>query len=113
MAELVPLDTRTYVMFHGEPPPYRIQGVAIMDGGEPVMLGGIGFHQDWIEVWMDMKPEAKRYPKLLLKAGHEVVRTGARYGLPMYATADEDHDTAPAYLSRLGFVQDGELWSIQ
>jgi hypothetical protein len=113
MPEIQPLTRDTFIRFHGEPPPYRVQGYAIVDDGEPIMVGGLAVHSDWIEVWMDMRPEAARFPKLIFKVGKQVVSKAASYNMPAFAVADEDRETAPRYLSHLGFVQEGEIWSLQ
>ena len=113
MAQLVPLTLRHYMRFHGEPPPYRIRGVAVIDDDQPVAVGGIGFHKGWLEVFMDMREGGARFPKLLLKGGKEVIRMGEEYNLPMFAVQNDEMSTAPRFLERLGFQKlDNDVWSI-
>lgn len=111
-AALVTLNADLYERFHGERPPYRIRGVAVVADGEPVAVGGIGFHGVCLEVFMDMRESAPCYPKLLLRGGREVIRMAREYNLPALAVRNEELDSAPRFLSRLGFVPDGDVWRL-
>lgn len=110
MAALVPLTHRHWISFHGEPPPYRVKGVAVVDDEKVYAIGGVGFQQGWIYVFMDMVPEAQRYPKLLLKGGKKVIEIGRQIGLPMIATQNEEMESSERFLRRLGFEQDDGVW---
>ena len=103
MVELLPLTIRHYLRLHGEPPPFRTKGVVVAEDDRPLAIGGIGFMGEYLYVYMDMVPEATRYPKLLLKGGKQVIEMGRKVGLPMIATQNEELGTSERFLRRLGF----------
>jgi hypothetical protein len=111
-AELVPLTRELWERFHGEPPSFRAKGVAVVKDDVPLAIGGIGFMGTHLYVFMDMVPEAARYPKLLLKGGKKVIEDGLNIGLPMVATRNTELDTSERFLRRLGFEEYGDVWYV-
>jgi hypothetical protein len=112
VAELTPLTRQLWTAFHGSEPPFRTKGVAVVDGDKPLAIGGIGYMGAYLYVYMDMVPDAAKYPKLLLRGGKQVIEMGKKVGLPMVATRNEELDTSERFLRRLGFEPHEDMWYV-
>ena len=92
----------------------RVRGVCVLVGGEVLAVGGIQYNVDWVKVFMDMKPEAVKYPKLLLEGGRKVVEVARRSPVPVYAMQDKEIESSGRFLRHLGFEPVGseDMWRL-
>lgn len=104
-----------WVDFYGVQPVSRIRGVCVKVWGGPVVaVGGIAMEGDGVRVFMDMKPEAKAYPRQLVEGGRQVIALARRSRLPVYALQDTEIESSARFLTHLGFEPLGveNLWRL-
>lgn len=103
--------------FYGCEPIFRIRGVCVKQwDGEVLAVGGIQWEPtgSYVMVFMDMKPEAAKYPRELLEGGRQVVTLARRSGLPAYAMQDTEIESSERFLRHLGFEPVGieDMWRL-
>jgi RimJ/RimL family protein N-acetyltransferase len=97
--------------FSDRPPPYRIRWARTARIGNEVLgIGGIASLPDGAAVaFLELKPEARRYPVTLVKAAKLTLETACRMGVRrLVATADPAVESSSRFLDRLGFEATGE-----
>jgi hypothetical protein len=96
----------------GEPLPFRIRAITVLDGDKVLGIGGIGFPPHGpVIAFVQQAPEARKYKVSFHRAGLMAMRMVRDSGVAeVVATADADDPVALAWLERLGFrpVQDLE-----
>lgn len=105
---LRPARPADFAQVTGRPLPHRVQAIAavIDDGadGRVIGIGGLGFRDGIAIAFVDMLPEARRYPVAIHRAGLAAMALIRRSGLPrVVAEADADNPAAARWLERLGF----------
>jgi hypothetical protein len=95
----------------GEPLPFRIRAITVLDGDKVLGIGGIGFPPNGpVIAFVQQAPEAKKYKVSFHRAGLMAMRMIRESGVAeVVATADADDPAALAWLERLGFRSVQEL----
>ena len=85
-------------------PQASIRAVVVEVDGDPIAIGGVALCNGGPVAFMNMRPSASNYPKLIMKATRMLVRNVfSRYRGPIYAIRDESIPTSFRYLTRIGF----------
>lgn len=109
MVEYRPLTTADLEAFYGSRPVPTIRGVGLFEDGKPIAVGGLAYGRGASEAFMELRDGAQRYPVSVMKATRLAMQmmrdAGARV---VFAKVDTKRDTAPRFLSRLGFTPMGD-----
>jgi hypothetical protein len=76
--------------------------VGVLDG-KPVAIGGIAFKNGMVELFADIKDEARPYKHHLHRTALRLIKDALKEHKYVFAAADEKEPTAAKWLSRLGF----------
>lgn len=95
----------------GEPLPFRIRAITVLDGDKVLGIGGIGFTPDGrVIAFVQQSEEAKRYPIAFHRAGLMAMRMIEESSVAeVLSSADKDNPKALQWLERLGFVRAGDI----
>ncbi len=91
----------------GEPLPFRIRALTVLDGDKVLGVGGIGFPPHGSPIaFVQQAPDAHKYPVSFHRAGLAAMRLIRESGVAeVISTADPDSPRAIRWLERLGFVR--------
>ncbi len=91
----------------GEPLPFRIRALTVVDGDKVLGIGGLGFPVGGPAIaFVQQAADAKKYPVAFHRAGLMAVQMMRETGLAeVLATADASDETALRWLRRLGFSE--------
>ncbi len=105
-----PLSADLWRAFAGDDvPPLTIRGYAVTHDGRPVAVGGYSHQQGHTVLFSDLGSHEAR-PMSIWRCAKKVMALAAASPLPVVAFRSEDEPTADAFLKRLGFVEDGEVY---
>lgn len=96
-------------------PIFRVRGYCVHEWqGGVLMVGGIQHQGEHVVAFMDMKPEAKRFPRAIWECSLAVIAMARATGVPVYAVQDTGIESSERYLRRLGFVPLGieDMWRL-
>lgn len=86
--------------------PYTMQCMLLEINGEPVAIGGLARQNGQMIAFMDMKPEAQKYPVLLMKSSKKVMNDIIEKSIANpVVKPDEQYPNARNFLKRLGFEE--------
>ena len=90
----------------GEPLPFRIRALTVLDGDRVLGVGGIGFPPHGSPIaFVQQAPDAHKYPVSFHRAGLAAMRLIRESGVAeVLSTADPDNPKALRWLERLGFT---------
>lgn len=95
--------------FWGQSTPTLRAWIGEVDG-KVIGIGGYAWEGRWV-AFLDLKSEGRKYKKLIVRAGREMVRAADIQGIPyLYAQADGEEELADKWLKRLGFVKRGKIY---
>jgi hypothetical protein len=106
MVELVDLTHDHLKAFfgHDDGSRFTIKGYAGVHDGEVIAVGGVIYQQGRIYAFLDLKPEARKFPVTIHRAGLGVVQMIREARYPhVFLTRNENEPNADRWLSRLGF----------
>lgn len=91
----------------GEPLPFRIRALTVLDGERVLGIGGIGFPPNGpVIAFVQQAPDAHKYPVSFHRAGLAAMKLIQESGVAeVISTADADNPKALAWLERLGFAR--------
>lgn len=91
----------------GEPLPFRIRALTVLDGDRVLGVGGIGFPPNGpVIAFVQQAPDAHKFPVSFHRAGLAAMRMIEESGVAeVISTAELDNPKALAWLERLGFVR--------
>jgi hypothetical protein len=87
-----------------------VQAWVVVEDGVPIGVGGLAFRRHFVEVFSDIRPEMRKHPVTLWRVARQVMRRAAELGRPAIAVRNPDEPTADAFLRRLGFQREGEVY---
>lgn len=89
----------------GEPLPFRIRAITVLDDTRVLGIGGIGYAPDnAVIAFVQQAPDAKRYPVSFHRAGLAAMQMVRDAGIAeVHASASTDDPAAVRWLMRLGF----------
>lgn len=91
--------------FYGYPPRRTQRAVVGRVNGRVIGIGGVAYIDGLVWAFCDLKPTAKKYPVALVKACRTILDTAKKAGATtIWTQVDPKQPTAPAFVSRLGFV---------
>ena len=81
-----------------------VQGIAAELDGEVIGVAGVAYSKpmQWFSVIRD---ELKRHPRCMVKAMRQMRVLLDDLDVPVFATSDEDEDTAHEFLTHVGFIE--------
>lgn len=92
----------------GEPLPYRIQALTVLDGDRVMGIGGISYTPYGVIAFVQQTLEARNYPVTFHRAGLAAMRMIRESGAEeVLSTVDREDDRAVRWLERLGFTSAG------
>jgi len=102
--EIVPASADDVQSIVGKPD-WRVRGLAAKLNGEVLGVGGVTYLNDGtVGAFVAMKPEARKYPVAIHRAGLKMVEMFKSLGLHrVVALADENIEPAERWLMKLGF----------
>jgi len=103
MVELVPATEEMIVSFYGRIPYQTIRAIAGIRDGEVIGIGGYHVLHRRLFVFSDLKPEAMKEKKAIVRAARKVLAMVEKSGIPGVAIPDENIEGAERFLSRIGF----------
>lgn len=81
--------------------------VAELDG-KLIAVGGFAFLQGMVFLFLELKPEARRFKVTMHRMALAMIEKAKRRGFKfVYAQTDGTEPTAPRWLARLGFIEIG------
>lgn len=89
-------------VFFDEPPP-SMRGVTALREGEPLGIAAVVYMPNGTFVVSRWKPDMKRYPGAMLRAGRALSEMMRRRGIVAQTTAEPTEPGAAGLLRRLGF----------
>lgn len=89
------------VEFYGDVGSARM--VALEVSGEVLGVGGLVWTGEEVLAVSFLKPEAKAYPKQILRGAHAVQAMAEEMNCDVYATPDPDEPSAAGFLQHIGF----------
>lgn len=93
--------------FYGERAVPTCRARVLLADGEPVAVAGWAVVNGVVAVFSELKPDARRYPAAVWREANETMRCVPDGAL---CRADENEPTAPRFLRRLGWRQNGEVY---
>ena|SRR5688572_18600318 len=90
--------------FYGKRPPQTVRALVLEIDGIVMGIGGLTSEVGQVVAFIDLKPEAKKYKKSLVRAlwtGYEKLMRGNK--VPIIAVADPNEPTAEGLLKHFGF----------
>lgn len=82
----------------------------VLESDKPIAIAGLLQFDDGVWVAMMLRPEARRYPKQLMRGARVVRALIETIGVPVYAERDPDEPTADRLLRHCGFEPDGDRY---
>lgn len=84
--------------------PATMRAIILEINGDPMMICGVIHGVDHYMAFMDMKTGAQKYPIAIMKATRAAIMdVFQHYKQPIFAIVDDELDSAPRYLERIGF----------
>jgi hypothetical protein len=102
---IIPATAELLERFYGAPPKQTMRAfVGVLDGE---VLGVVALVADGsrMALFSEMKPEARKYSKAIVRGAREIMALAERIGAPVHAAADTDIPCAERFLTRLGFTR--------
>jgi hypothetical protein len=100
---LVPATEEMIREFYGSNPPRTVRAIAGVRDGEVLGVGGYYILGRRVFVFSDIKPEAMKEKKAIVRATKIVLGMVRKSGIPGMAIADDGIEGAEKFLSRIGF----------
>jgi hypothetical protein len=95
----------------GETPGYRCHCLTALAGDAIVGLGGFVYRDGAVWASAIITPQARAYPAAIHRVGVAVMQFARDLGFSrIYALPQPDNEAAERWLTRLGFVQMGDLF---
>ncbi len=109
-----PLEYEDVIAVNGEPFKESVRGIAVLEDGEPVMIGGV-LHTKPLQAFSECIIDPKKYPVTVMKATRAFKKIIEGYRGPVYAIASTKYPTSESYLKHTGFeyvetTRDGRLY---
>lgn len=101
--EIVPATAELLTRFYGEAPKRSMRALVGVCGDE--VLGVVALVPDGnrLALISEMKPEARKYRKAIVRAAREIMRIAQAAGAPVHASPDPEIACAKSFLERIGF----------
>lgn len=100
--ELRLLTRQDFVDWFGHPPSNTLRGVAGVEDGKLLGIGGVVYEYGLAKAFMELKPEAKAYKRDIVRGARAVLNMMRREHWLVYAVAG-DSEQAPRFLQHFGF----------
>lgn len=102
MIEFRPATQKDVEAFYNGKPMFSMTGIIALEDGKPIGICGVYHCEGMRIVFSEMKQEARKYRKLILKIAKLLM-----HGIQgkVYANANPDEQTAHRFLTHLGFRQ--------
>ena len=108
MVELRTATQADVEQYFGKKPDFSLRGVVAVEDGKTIGVGGVYRAGAQIMVFVDMKDEMRKYPKLIVKAGKLVLPYINRYTVVM-AYVKPEQEAAMRFAKHFGFEDTGEV----
>jgi hypothetical protein len=89
--------------FETDSPPFTVKGLSFFLEGELVAIGGVRYERGYFIAFSDIKPGVTVSKATVYRCGLEVMKFIKDLGIPVVAMADENLESAPRFLTHLGF----------
>lgn len=101
--EIRPATAADLVAYYGGPLPWTVRAWVADLGGD--ILGVVGMRPVYgaTLVFSDIREDMRRYPVLIYRVARWAMEKAAERGLPVMCLEDRQEETAPAFLTRLGW----------
>ena len=100
--ELRTLTRGDFENWFGHPPSNTLRGVVGIVDGVIVGIGGVVYEDHIAKAFMELRPEARRYKRDIIRGARWVVEMMEREHKLVYAVA-QDQENAPVFLKHFGF----------
>lgn len=90
--------------FWGHPPKHTMKAHVIDHGGDVIAVGGIYYLDGGVVAFSDMKDEAAKHPKQIMRCARAVMDDLKKIKAHVYAKRDAKRPTSHGFLTHLGFV---------
>jgi hypothetical protein len=89
--------------FHPGGLPFATRGFALVDGDHVLAIAGVMYSAPALQAFSAMRPEAKRYPVMIMKVARKLAMVMDSLDAPIFAIADTQYSTSEKFLERIGF----------
>jgi hypothetical protein len=102
LIELVPATQKHVEEFYGKMPIRSVRAVVGLLDGKVVGIAGVFLDRNHVVAFSEMKEEARRYKKTILRAGYMVYDIMQKYNV-VFAVANPQEKGARRLMARFGF----------
>ena len=102
MIKLVPATQKYVEQFYGKKPIRSVRAVVGLLDGKVVGIAGVFLDKNNVVAFSEMREEARRYKKAILKAGYMVYEIMQNYNV-VFAVANPQEPGARRLMDRFGF----------
>lgn len=94
-------------------PPWTLRAVCGVRGDEVLGLCGYFIDEERAVIFSDLRPQALRYKREILRIARQVLTMALNTGLPVHAINDDRYAGSPRLLQHLGFENYRGIWVCQ
>ena len=96
------LTRRDLTNWYGREFTVTFRGTVVEEDGEVIGFGGYSYEGRYVKVFMEVHPDWKVSPKVMLRAVKPVLEEAKKKHRVLHAVAD-NYDVAPGFLEHFGF----------